>query len=46
VRAGSGEEENVAARAARNGLIALCGVVIVAALALTTTAKAGLIGTG
>jgi hypothetical protein len=37
---------NVAARVARNGLIALCGVVIVAALALTTTAKAGLIGTG
>ena len=36
----------MAARAARNGLIALCGVVIVAALALTTTAKAGLIGTG
>jgi hypothetical protein len=27
-------------------LIAFCGVVIVAALALTTTAKAGLIGTG
>jgi len=36
----------MAARAARNGLIAVCGVVIVAALALTTTAKAGLIGTG
>ena len=36
----------MAARLARNGLIALCGVVIVAALALTTTAKAGLIGTG
>jgi hypothetical protein len=36
----------MAARAARTGLIALCGVVIVAALALTTTAKAGLIGTG
>jgi hypothetical protein len=36
----------VAAHAARKGLIALCGVVIVAALALTSTAKAGLIGTG
>ena len=36
----------MAARLARNGLIALCGVVIVAALAMTTTAKAGLIGTG
>ncbi len=36
----------MAARLARNGLVALCGVVIVAALALTTTAKAGLIGTG
>jgi len=36
----------VAASAARNGLKALCGVVIVAALAMTSTAKAGLIGTG
>jgi hypothetical protein len=36
----------VAASAARNGLKALCGVVIVAALAMTSTAKAGLVGTG
>jgi len=36
----------VATSAARNGLKALCGVVIVAALAMTSTAKAGLIGTG
>ena len=36
----------MAASAARNGLKALCGVVIVAALAMTSTAKAGLIGTG
>jgi hypothetical protein len=36
----------VAASAARNGLKVLCGVVIVAALAVTSTAKAGLIGTG
>jgi hypothetical protein len=36
----------MAAHAARNGLIALCGIVVVAALALTTTARAGLIGTG
>ena len=36
----------MAASVARNGLKALCGVVIVAALAMTTTAKAGLIGTG
>jgi hypothetical protein len=36
----------VAASVARNGLKALCGVVIVAALAMSSTAKAGLIGTG
>lgn len=36
----------MAASAARNGLKALCGVVIVAAFALTSTAKAGLLGTG
>lgn len=36
----------MAASVARNGLKALCGVVIVAALAMTSTAKAGLIGTG
>jgi len=36
----------VAASVARNGLKALCGVVIVAALAMTSTAKAGLIATG
>ena len=36
----------MATSAARNGLKALCGVVIVAALAMTSTAKAGLIGTG
>ena len=36
----------MAASVARNGLKALCGVVIVAALATTSTAKAGLIGTG
>ena len=36
----------MAASVARNGFKALCGVVIVAALALTPTAKAGLIGTG
>lgn len=36
----------MAASVARNGLKALCGVVIIAALALTQTAKAGLIGTG
>ena len=40
------EEEGVAASVARNGLKALAGVVIVAALAMTSTAKAGLIGTG
>jgi hypothetical protein len=34
----------VAARVARNGLIALCGVVIVAAMLMTSTAKAGLLG--
>ena len=36
----------MAATVARNGLKALCGVVIIAALALSSTAKAGLIGTG
>ena len=36
----------MAASVARNGLKLLCGVVIVAALATTSTAKAGLIGTG
>jgi hypothetical protein len=36
----------VAAAVARNGLKALCGVVVIAALALSSTAKAGLIGTG
>jgi hypothetical protein len=36
----------VAASVARNGWKALCGVVIVAALALTSNAKAGLLGTG
>lgn len=36
----------MAASAARNGLKALCGVVIIAAFALTSTAKAGLLGTG
>jgi hypothetical protein len=36
----------VAASFKRNGLWAMLGVVIVAALALTTTAKAGLLGTG
>jgi len=36
----------VAASVARNGLMALCGVGIVAALALSSTAKAGLLGTG
>jgi hypothetical protein len=36
----------VAASVARNGLKALCGVVVIAALALSSTAKAGLIGTG
>jgi hypothetical protein len=36
----------VAASVARNGWKVLCGVVIVAALAMTSTAKAGLIGTG
>ena len=36
----------MAAPAARIGIRALCGVVIVAALVATSTAKAGLIGTG
>jgi hypothetical protein len=36
----------VAASVARGGLRALIGVVIVAALAMTSTAKAGLLGTG
>ena len=36
----------MAASVARNGLKVLCGVLIVAALAMTSTAKAGLIGTG
>jgi len=36
----------VAASVARNGFKVLCGVAIVAALAMTSTAKAGLIGTG
>jgi hypothetical protein len=36
----------VAASVARGGLRALLGVVIVAALAMTSTAKAGLLGTG
>jgi hypothetical protein len=36
----------VTASVARNGFKVLCGVLIVAALAMTSTAKAGLIGTG
>jgi len=42
----SGEEEGVAATAARKTLLVLTGVVIIAALATTQTAKAGLLSTG